>query len=244
MNNVCALVRRISLSPEDLGSRNHICSYVCYARHVAHVAWVQPHDIISYHIISEYETITWGWFLCSHAGEVGCGTDAVQTRYRPSFSNIWEIAFLRREWKRLGMAVAVCFLEKRWLGEWRKEGTLVLVMEEGWVAGRVSISAPYILFLLLLHSLSHTTYISIHNHHLYYAPHRPDDWVWRDGCMQSLKLFNRRISQAKWWRAACRPFVLYVYLSVLWSSVGWLIILSKSVAHIYANRETYNFSSI
>lgn len=58
-----------------------------------------------------------------------------------------------------------------------------------------------------------------------------------------LKIHNGRINQDKWWKAAARPFVLYSYPAVLWSSavyacsVGWLIVISECVAVIY--REGY-----
>jgi MFS family permease len=47
-----------------------------------------------------------------------------------------------------------------------------------------------------------------------------------------------------------RPFILYAYPAVLWSSmvyalaVGWLIVLSESVAHIYRDRDSYNFTAL
>jgi hypothetical protein len=47
-----------------------------------------------------------------------------------------------------------------------------------------------------------------------------------------------------------RPFILFAYPAVLWSSivyacsVGWLIVLSESVAVIYRSRSTYNFSAL
>jgi hypothetical protein len=47
-----------------------------------------------------------------------------------------------------------------------------------------------------------------------------------------------------------RPFILFAYPSILWSavvyslSVGWLIVLSESVAEIYQKKETYNFSAL
>ena len=65
-----------------------------------------------------------------------------------------------------------------------------------------------------------------------------------------LKPWNGRVSQTKWWKAALRPFVLYAYPSVLWSSlvyslsIGWLIVLSESVSKIYRNKESYNFSAL
>lgn len=68
--------------------------------------------------------------------------------------------------------------------------------------------------------------------------------------LQTLKPYNGRLSDANWFLVAMRPFVLYAYPSVLWSSmvyalsVGWLIVLSESVSNIYRNKETYNFSAI
>lgn len=68
--------------------------------------------------------------------------------------------------------------------------------------------------------------------------------------VQSLKPWNGRIRQDKWIRVACRPFILFCYPSILWStmvyslSVGWLIVLSESVATIYENRKSYNFTPL
>lgn len=56
---------------------------------------------------------------------------------------------------------------------------------------------------------------------------------------QSLKPWNGRLVKDKWLRVMVRPFILYAYPAVLWSSlvyalaVGWLIVLSESVAHVY-----------
>ena len=67
---------------------------------------------------------------------------------------------------------------------------------------------------------------------------------------QTLRIWNGRLSHDKWYRAAVRPFILYSYPAVLWSalvyalSIGWLIVLSESVATIYENKETYNFSAL
>jgi len=67
---------------------------------------------------------------------------------------------------------------------------------------------------------------------------------------QTLKPWNGRLNKASWWKAAIRPAILFAYPSVLWSalvyslSVGWLIVLSESVSEIYANRESYNFTSL
>lgn len=67
---------------------------------------------------------------------------------------------------------------------------------------------------------------------------------------QTLKPWNGRLSKANWFHVALRPFILFAYPSVLWStlvyslSVGWLIVLSESVAHVYQDQDTYNFSSL
>ena len=68
--------------------------------------------------------------------------------------------------------------------------------------------------------------------------------------VQTLKPYNGRLHNDKWLRVAVRPFILYAYPSVLWSavvyscSVGWLIVLSESVAVIYRTRTTYGFSAL
>ncbi|EEP75575.1 conserved hypothetical protein [Uncinocarpus reesii 1704] len=68
--------------------------------------------------------------------------------------------------------------------------------------------------------------------------------------VQSLKPWNGRITRDSWVRVMIRPFILFAYPAVLWSSmvyalsVGWLIVLSESVADIYRNKETYNFSAL
>ncbi|KAF1830071.1 MFS general substrate transporter [Decorospora gaudefroyi] len=66
---------------------------------------------------------------------------------------------------------------------------------------------------------------------------------------QSLKPWNGRLVKDKWIRVAIRPFILFAYPAVLWSSlvyalaVGWLIVLSESVAHIYRDT-SYNFTAL
>lgn len=67
---------------------------------------------------------------------------------------------------------------------------------------------------------------------------------------QSLKPWNGRLAKDKWVKVMVRPFILYAYPAVLWSSlvyalaVGWLIVLSESVAHIYQNHDSYNFTAL
>ncbi|EMC98142.1 hypothetical protein BAUCODRAFT_66354 [Baudoinia panamericana UAMH 10762] len=68
--------------------------------------------------------------------------------------------------------------------------------------------------------------------------------------LQQLKPYSGRLTHASWLRVAARPFLLYAYPSILWStlvyslSIGWLIVLSESVATIYENRATYNFTPL
>lgn len=68
--------------------------------------------------------------------------------------------------------------------------------------------------------------------------------------VQSLKPWNGRLTQSNWLLVMLRPFILFTYPSVLWStlvyslSIGWLIVLSESVAQIYRTKDTYNFSAL
>lgn len=67
---------------------------------------------------------------------------------------------------------------------------------------------------------------------------------------QQLRPWNGRISSDSWFRVAVRPFILFCYPSILWStlvyslSIGWLIVLSESVSSIYMERDTYNFTPL
>ncbi|KAH8925315.1 MFS general substrate transporter [Atractiella rhizophila] len=66
---------------------------------------------------------------------------------------------------------------------------------------------------------------------------------------QTLSPWNGRLRSDSWFKVALRPFVLFAYPSILWStvvyacSVGWLIVLSESVAHVY-QAPPYNFSPL
>lgn len=68
--------------------------------------------------------------------------------------------------------------------------------------------------------------------------------------VQALTPWNGRLSKSNWLLVMVRPFILFAYPSILWSavvyslSIGWLIVLSESVAEIYRNKETYNFSAL
>ncbi|KAF2397532.1 MFS general substrate transporter [Trichodelitschia bisporula] len=68
--------------------------------------------------------------------------------------------------------------------------------------------------------------------------------------LETLVPWNGRICSDSWLRVAARPFILYCYPAVLWSSavyalsVGWLIVLSESVSGIYRSRDTYHFTAL
>ncbi|QIW98369.1 hypothetical protein AMS68_003887 [Peltaster fructicola] len=68
--------------------------------------------------------------------------------------------------------------------------------------------------------------------------------------VQQLKPYSGRLTHDNWFKVAMRPFILFAYPSILWSalvyalSIGWLIVLSESVAVIYENRESYNFTAL
>ncbi|KAJ5668285.1 uncharacterized protein N7477_006855 [Penicillium maclennaniae] len=67
---------------------------------------------------------------------------------------------------------------------------------------------------------------------------------------QQLRVWNGRIAHDSWFKIAVRPFILFAYPSVLWStaiyslSVGWLIVLSESVAVIYESSDHYGFTAL
>ena len=92
------------------------------------------------------------------------------------------------------------------------------------------------------HSLAHSPPANLYTHGLKNRPQLT--------FLQTLKPFNGRLHDDKWFRVALRPFILYAYPAVLWSalvyscSIGWLIVLSESVAVIYRSRDTYNFSAL
>lgn len=67
--------------------------------------------------------------------------------------------------------------------------------------------------------------------------------------VQSLKPYNGRLNKDKWRKVVVRPLILFTYPAVLWSavvyacSVGWLIVISESVAVIY-REEIYQFNAL
>jgi MFS family permease len=67
---------------------------------------------------------------------------------------------------------------------------------------------------------------------------------------QQLKPYNGRLNHDKWFKVMLRPFVLFAYPAVLWSSivyacsVGWLIVISETMAIIYRDPDLYNFDAL
>ena len=67
---------------------------------------------------------------------------------------------------------------------------------------------------------------------------------------ETLKPWNGRLRPDNWLLVAIRPFILFAYPSILWStlvyslSIGWLIVLSESVSTIYENKASYNFTAL
>src|SRR5690606_12087572 len=65
----------------------------------------------------------------------------------------------------------------------------------------------------------------------------------------SLKPYNGILRHESWFKAFIRPLILFAYPAILWStvvyslSVGWLIVLSECVAHIYQH-QPYNFNRL
>ncbi|KAI6775446.1 hypothetical protein HG530_002204 [Fusarium avenaceum] len=67
---------------------------------------------------------------------------------------------------------------------------------------------------------------------------------------QQLRPWHGRLNHDNWFKVMIRPFILFAYPAVLWSSavyacsVGWLIVISESIAMIYRDRESYNFTAL
>ncbi|KAL8848752.1 MAG: hypothetical protein Q9221_006223 [Calogaya cf. arnoldii] len=67
--------------------------------------------------------------------------------------------------------------------------------------------------------------------------------------VQTLKPWNGQLRHENWFKVALRPFILFAYPAILWSSlvyslsIGWLIVLSESVSEIYRTKH-YHFSSL
>ncbi|KAI1813432.1 MFS general substrate transporter [Poronia punctata] len=90
-------------------------------------------------------------------------------------------------------------------------------------------------------NLAAATTGQVYTHKLREAP--------RQSFKEQLKIHNGRLNQDKWWKVAARPFVLFSYPAVLWSSaiyacsVGWLIVISECVAVIFREGH-YKFSAL
>ncbi|UNI15457.1 hypothetical protein JDV02_001990 [Purpureocillium takamizusanense] len=67
---------------------------------------------------------------------------------------------------------------------------------------------------------------------------------------QHLRPYHGRLNNDKWLKVMVRPFVLFSYPAVLWSaavyscSVGWLMVISETMAIIYRDPASYNFDSL
>ncbi|KAH8661855.1 major facilitator superfamily domain-containing protein [Xylariales sp. PMI_506] len=87
----------------------------------------------------------------------------------------------------------------------------------------------------------HISHGQAYTHNLRQAP--PKSFV------QQLQIYHGRLNKDRWWKVALRPFILFAYPAILWSaavyacSVGWLIVISESVAIIYRNG-SYKFSAL
>lgn len=68
--------------------------------------------------------------------------------------------------------------------------------------------------------------------------------------VQQLRPYHGQLNNDNWFKVAIRPFILYAYPAVLWSSlvyacsIGWLIVISEALTMIYRNPETYNFTAM
>ncbi|KAF4548828.1 MFS antiporter-like protein 3 [Elsinoe fawcettii] len=68
--------------------------------------------------------------------------------------------------------------------------------------------------------------------------------------VKQLAPYSGRLTKDRWLRVFVRPFILFAYPSILWStlvysmSIGWLIVLSESITDIYKKRDTYNFTAM
>lgn len=67
---------------------------------------------------------------------------------------------------------------------------------------------------------------------------------------QQLKPYHGRLNGDKWLKVMVRPFILFSYPAVLWSSavyacsIGWLIVISETMAIIYRDPTIYNFTAL
>lgn len=67
---------------------------------------------------------------------------------------------------------------------------------------------------------------------------------------QQLRPYHGRLNSDRWLKVMIRPFVLFLYPAVLWSSavyacsIGWLIVISETMAIIYRDPTIYNFDAL
>ena len=94
-------------------------------------------------------------------------------------------------------------------------------------------------------ALSEKTTVPVGSRYTHLLRNRP-----RKTYIETLKPWNGRLRHDNWLLVAIRPFILFAYPSILWStlvyslSIGWLIVLSESVSTIYENRASYNFTAL
>ncbi|PHH83440.1 hypothetical protein CDD83_2984 [Cordyceps sp. RAO-2017] len=68
--------------------------------------------------------------------------------------------------------------------------------------------------------------------------------------LQQLRPYHGRLNHDNWFKVAVRPFILFAYPAVLWSaavyacSIGWLIVISETMAVIYRDPNVYNFNAL
>lgn len=68
--------------------------------------------------------------------------------------------------------------------------------------------------------------------------------------VELLRPFNGRLTHSSWLKVAIRPFILFAYPAVLWSSIvyscsiGWLIVISEAMTQLFRSEATYNFSAL
>lgn len=68
--------------------------------------------------------------------------------------------------------------------------------------------------------------------------------------LQQLRPYHGRLSNDSWFKVMLRPFILFSYPAILWSAavyacaVGWLIVISESMAMIYQDSDSYNFDAL
>ncbi|KAL2758473.1 hypothetical protein ACRALDRAFT_2101348 [Sodiomyces alcalophilus JCM 7366] len=68
--------------------------------------------------------------------------------------------------------------------------------------------------------------------------------------VEQLKPWNGRLCHDKWYKVMLRPFILFAYPPILWStvtyscSVGWLIVVGNTMSMIFRTPNAYNFNAI